>query len=75
MQILNEGNISEKVLKILWLEQLPQSTREVIVTRDKDLETLAKLVDRNQEINEISTIQTIQEQASPSNEISSKSAN
>ncbi|KAF7272472.1 hypothetical protein GWI33_014746 [Rhynchophorus ferrugineus] len=48
MQILNEGNISENALKILWLEQLPQNTRAVIVTRDEYFDTSAELADRNQ---------------------------
>ncbi|KAF7287353.1 hypothetical protein GWI33_001713 [Rhynchophorus ferrugineus] len=69
MQILNEDNISENVLKTLWLEQLPQNIRAVIVTRHEDIETLAKLADRIPETNEILKIQTLHKQVSPSNEI------
>ncbi|KAF7277758.1 hypothetical protein GWI33_009180 [Rhynchophorus ferrugineus] len=42
MQILNEGNLSENALKILWLEQLPQNTKAAFVTRDENLEKLAE---------------------------------
>ncbi|KAF7281103.1 hypothetical protein GWI33_005161 [Rhynchophorus ferrugineus] len=63
LQILIKGNTSENPL-LGTIATKHESA--VIVTRDEDLEMLA---DRIQDTNELSKIQNIQEQASPSNEI------
>lgn len=52
MQALGDTkDVSDKVLRTLWLEKLPDSVKNIIVVSDEDLEKLAKMADKITELN------------------------
>jgi hypothetical protein len=51
MQALAGADVSEKVLKTLWLEKLPESTRNILIVTDEGLEKVAVMADRIMEMN------------------------
>ena len=46
MQSLAGGNVSEKLIRQLWLEKLPESVRNVVVVSDEKLSKLAEMADK-----------------------------
>lgn len=52
MQTLGDTkDISDKVLRTLWLEKLPDSVKNIIVVSDENLEKLAQMADKIVEMN------------------------
>lgn len=57
MQALSEtDDISEKVLKTLWMDKLPESIKNVIIVSDENLEKLSVMADKILEMNPRSEI-------------------
>lgn len=51
MQALAGADVSEKVLKTLWLEKLPDSVKNILIVSDEGLEKVAVMADRIIELN------------------------
>lgn len=51
MQALAGVDVSEKVLKTLWLEKLPDSIKNILIVSDEGLEKVAIMADRIIELN------------------------
>ncbi|GFR08590.1 uncharacterized protein TNCT_347711 [Trichonephila clavata] len=43
---LGHSDISEKVLRTLWLEKMPESVRNIVIVSDEGLEKLATMADK-----------------------------
>ena len=48
---LAAGDISDKVLKILWLDKLPDYIKNILLVSDENLEKLRKMADKIGEMN------------------------
>ncbi|BES98624.1 Hypothetical protein NTJ_11439 [Nesidiocoris tenuis] len=63
--LAGRSDFSEKVLKTLWLEKLPEHVRSILVIAEGDLNKLALLADKVCEVREVDEIQPSRSQYVP----------
>lgn len=58
MRLLAGGNITEKMLKQLWLDKLPSHFRNIIIISSESLDKLTEMADKIHEVAHVSKIDT-----------------
>lgn len=59
MQQLSGNQLSEDILKNLWLQRLPSQVQAILTTSTDSLSRLATMADKINEVNETNTIATV----------------